>query len=203
MAYALEPGTFRGLIFDCDGTLVETLPAHVAALQATLAPFGIQPTMEWAGSLYGTSPPLVLLAAEKEYGPIDAPHDDLLVTWAENYVKNLHRVQPITKVCETAAVWKGRVPMTVASNGHRSNIESTLKAVGLNGIFDSVVSVEDVEHGKPAPDLFLEAARRMNLAPEDVIVFEDSREGMDAAKAAGMRAIRVVVERLPQDASTH
>lgn len=201
MAYALQAGTFRGLIFDCDGTLVETLPAHVAALQATLAPFGIRPTMEWAGSLYGTSPPLVLLAAEKEYGPIHAPHGEVLKTWAANYVKNLHRATPVAKVCETAAEWKGRVPMAVASNGHRRNIEATLAASGLEHMFDFIVSVEDVEHGKPAPDLFLEAARRMNLAPEDVLIFEDSREGMDAAKAAGMRAIRVVQEQ--PAAATH
>ena len=191
MAIALEPGTFRGLIFDCDGTLVETLPAHVAALQATLAPFGIQPTMEWAGSLYGTSPPKVLLAVEKEYGPITAPHDEVLQTWAANYARNLHRLVPITEVCETATAWHGRVPMVVASNGHRRNIEATLAAVGLDDLFDSVVSVEDVQHGKPAPDLFLEAARRMELQPADCIVFEDSDEGMDAAHAAGMRAIRV------------
>lgn len=191
MAYELDPDSFRGLIFDCDGTLVETLPAHVAALRSTLAPYGIQPTMQWAGSLYGTSPPQVLVAAEKEYGPIHAPHADLLKTWAAEYVRNLDRVRPIEEVCETATRWKGKVPMAVASNGHRANIEATLACVGLKGTFDFIVAIEDVRQGKPAPDVFLEAARRMGLGPADVIVFEDSHEGMDAAKAAGMRAIRV------------
>lgn len=191
MAYELEPGTFRGLIFDCDGTLVETLPAHVAALRATLSPFGIKPTMEWAGSLYGTSPPQVLLAVEKEYGPIPAPHAEVLKTWADLFAEKLYLAEPVREVCETAKRWQGKVPMAVASNGHRRSILATLAAAGLADTFDFIVSIEDVKRGKPAPDIFLEAARRLQLPPEDVLIFEDSLEGMDAARAAGIRAIRV------------
>lgn len=191
MNFHLQPGTFRALIFDCDGTLVETLPAHIAALQATLGPMGILPTMEWAHTLYGTTPPQVLLAIEDEYGPIPAPHTEVLKLWIENYEKNLHLLQRIDPVCNVALGFHKHVPMAVASNNQRANIEATLRAVGLENAFDCIVSGQDVANGKPAPDIFLEAARRMNVAPADCIVFEDSREGVEAAEAAGMRVIRV------------
>lgn len=191
MEFHLDPASFRALIFDCDGTLVETLPAHIAALRATLGPMGILPTQEWARGLYGTTPPQVLLEIEKTYGSIPAPHADILKLWVANYAKNLHLLERIAAVCDVALQFQGKVPMAVASNNQRANIEATLRAVGLDGVFGWIVSGQDVAHGKPAPDLFLEAARRMNVAPQDCLVFEDSREGVEAAEAAGMRVIRI------------
>jgi len=191
MNFHLQPGTFRALIFDCDGTLVETLPAHIAALQAVLGPMGILPTMEWAHTLYGTTPPQVLLAVEQEYGPIPAPHAEVLQLWVQNYAQNLHLLRQIDPVCNVALGFHGHVPLAVASNNQRANIEATLRAVGMEHAFREIVSGQDVANGKPAPDIFLEAARRLNVAPADCIVFEDSHEGVEAAEAAGMQVIRV------------
>jgi beta-phosphoglucomutase-like phosphatase (HAD superfamily) len=191
MEFHLDPASFRALIFDCDGTLVETLPAHIAALRTTLGPLGILPTAEWARGLYGTTPPQVLLAIEKTYGNIPAPHAEILKLWVTNYAKSLHLLERIAPVCEIATRFQGKVPMSVASNNQRANIEATLKAVGLDDCFGWIVSGEDVAKGKPAPDLFLEAARRMQVAPQDCLVFEDSREGVEAAEAAGMHVIRI------------
>ena len=196
MNFHLQPGSFRALIFDCDGTLVETLPAHIAALQATLGPMGILPTAEWARTLYGTTPPQVLLAIEKEYGPIPAPHADVLKQWIQNYANNLHLLRRIDPVCNVALGFQKRVPMAVASNNQLANIQATLRSVGLDHTFDCIVSGDDVANGKPAPDIFLEAARRLNVAPENCIVFEDSREGVEAAETAGMRVIRIDTEAL-------
>ncbi len=193
MEFDLKPGTFRALIFDCDGTLVETMPAHVAALQATLAPMGICPSLEWAQArgLYGSTPPKVLLAIEEQYGPIGAPYEEVLRAWATNYPAQLHLLQQIAPVCEAARQFHGAVPMAVASNNQRKVVEATLAAAGLRDLFGWIVASEDVKQGKPAPDLFLEAARRMNVSPEDCIVFEDSAEGVEAAERAGMRVIRI------------
>ncbi|SEB88129.1 HAD family hydrolase [Terriglobus roseus] len=185
------PEGFRGLIFDCDGTLVETLPAHVQALKDALEPFGLRPTIEWARSKYGQTPATVLLALDNEVGRIPVPHREVLRTWAMNYGRNLHLLEQITPVCDIARQWRGRVPMAVASNGQRSNVEATLHAVGLLSLFDAVAAIEDVKEGKPAPDLFLAAARKIGVSPEDCVVFEDSEEGMEAAARAGMRAVRV------------
>jgi beta-phosphoglucomutase-like phosphatase (HAD superfamily) len=189
MSFELEPGTFDALIFDCDGTLVETLPAHVAGLQATLAGTGVKPSAAWMRTKYGQSPATVLLAVERELGPIGLPHEDVLRDWSANYGRNLQRLEEIEAVSGIARAWRGRVPMAVASNGHRTTVVATLEAVGLSGLFDTVVAIEDVRKGKPAPDLFLEAARRMRVRPERCVVFEDSEEGMAAARSAGMHVV--------------
>ena len=193
MELALPPGGFRGLIFDCDGTLVETLPAHVQALKDALEPFGLRPTLEWARSKYGQSPATVLLAVDNEVGRIPAPHSEVLRTWAANYGRNLHLLEAIAPVCDIARQWRGRVPMAVASNGHRRSVLATLDAVGLLPLFNAVATIEDVAEGKPAPDLFLAAARKIGVPPGDCVVFEDSEEGLAAAARAGMRAVRVPV----------
>ncbi len=189
MSLDLREGSFDALIFDCDGTLVETLPAHVAALQQVLAPRGLKPTMEWARTKYGQSPPVVLDAIEREIGPIGLPQDEVLRSWGRLYAENLHLLEEQRTVCDVARAWHGRVPMSVASNGRRSSVHATLEAVGLTGLFDTVVTAEDVRLGKPAPDLFLEAARQMCVPPADCIVFEDSEEGMEGARRAGMRVV--------------
>jgi beta-phosphoglucomutase-like phosphatase (HAD superfamily) len=188
---ALEPGSFRGLIFDCDGTLVETLPAHVQALKDALARYNLCPTMEWARTKYGQTPATVLLAVDQEVGRIPVPHSDVLKVWSANYGRNLHLLEQITPICDIARQWHGRVPMAVASNGHRSSVHATLDAVGMLPLFDAITTIEDVTRGKPAPDLFLEAARQIGVAPCDCIVFEDSEEGLASAASAGMRTVRV------------
>jgi beta-phosphoglucomutase-like phosphatase (HAD superfamily) len=189
MGIDLQEGAFAALIFDCDGTLVETLPAHVASLQTVLEPFGLRPTVEWARSKYGQSPATVLAALDAEVGHIPVPHNEILRAWGENYGRNLHLLEESKAVCDIARAWHGRVPMAVASNGHRRSVNATLDVVGLSHLFQFVVSIEDVARGKPAPDLFLEAARKMGVAPESCVVFEDSEEGLEAARKAGMRTI--------------
>jgi len=83
------------------------------------------------------------------------------------------------------------VPMAVASNGRRENVEASLTVTKLRPLFDFIVAAEDVERGKPAPDVFLEAARRMAVSPARCVVFEDSDEGLEAARRAGMRTIDI------------
>ncbi len=97
-------------------------------------------------------------------------------------------------VASLARLWHGRVPMAVASNGRRANVEASLGATGLLPLFDVLVAAEDVAAGKPAPDVFLESARRLGVEPAGCVVLEDSDEGLAAAHAAGMRSIDV---RLP------
>ena len=97
-------------------------------------------------------------------------------------------------VAEVARQNFGKVPMAVASNGHLTNVTATLSVTGLLSLFETIVSAEQVAKGKPEPDVFLEAARRIGVAPAECIVFEDSDEGLEAARKAGMRSrdIRLV-----------
>jgi HAD superfamily hydrolase (TIGR01509 family) len=97
----------------------------------------------------------------------------------------------VKAVAEFARLCSGRVPIAVASGGPRPVVESTLERVGLAGIFNAVVTQDDVVRGKPAPDIFIEAARRLGVRPERCLAFEDALPGRDAAEAAGMRCILV------------
>jgi beta-phosphoglucomutase-like phosphatase (HAD superfamily) len=103
----------------------------------------------------------------------------------------IHEVKPIEAVLQIARRWYGIKPLAVASGGFRRQIEQTLDALGIRSLFNAVVCVEDYARGKPFPDPFLEAARRLNVLPTACLVFEDSPLGLQAAEAAGMQCVFV------------
>jgi len=194
MTTVLVEGSFDALIFDCDGTLVETAPAHLDALRVGFAHYGLTMTDEFYYARAGLTPRALFDEFEAEVvgGPI--PRKEILEHYSVAFQEGLHLLQEVSVVAEIARAWKGRVPMAVASNGRRANVEASLAVTNLLPLFDFVVVASDVAQGKPAPDVFLEAARRMGAKPERCVVFEDSDEGLEAAKAAGMdgRDIRLV-----------
>lgn len=107
----------------------------------------------------------------------------------------IHRVQEVQAVAAIARANYGNVPMAVASNGQRSVVESTINVIKLRSLFNTIVTLDDVATGKPAPDLFLLAAERMGVAPDECIVYEDTDAGLEAARRAGMRWIDVRILR--------
>ncbi len=184
---AFAPGeTFSALLFDCDGTLVDTAPAHLAAYNQALRGAGLQIAEDWYLPRFGLTPQGLLTELATARGTkLDVP--ETIARYSEAYQGGLDRLREIAVVADIARAHRGRIPMAVASNGTRANVELSLAAVGLGGLFDALVAVDDVAHGKPAPDLYLEAARRLGAKPEDCIVFEDTEPGFEAARAAGMR----------------
>lgn len=119
------------------------------------------------------------------------PRKDIFARYTVAFQAGLEQMKEVTVIAEMARQWHGRVPMAVASNGRRENVEASLAATKLRPLFDLVVAAEDVDRGKPAPDVFLEAARRMGVAAADCVVFEDSDEGLEGAHTAGMRAVDI------------
>jgi HAD superfamily hydrolase (TIGR01509 family) len=109
----------------------------------------------------------------------------------EYFLEMIHEIKPIEAVVAIVRRYYRIEPMAVASGGFRRQIEKTLDALGIRSLFDAVVCVEDYARGKPFPDPFLEAARRLNVPPADCVVFEDSLLGVEAAKAAGMEYVFV------------
>ncbi len=178
--------SYAGLIFDCDGTLVDTAPIHYFAVVEALKPLGLYMESEWYFARTGLTP-AALFAEFAEVNGVTLDLADLSRRYAPIFTANLDRAREITAVADIARQNHGKVPMAVASNGHLHNVEATLKATGLLHLFDHVVSADDVAHGKPAPDVYLEAARRIHIPPADCIVFEDTDEGLEAAHRAGMR----------------
>lgn len=181
---------FKAIIFDCDGTLADTMPPHYEAWAATLARYGLHLSEDRFYALGGWPTLSIVELLARECGKsIDCPavaHEK--ETAFESF---LDRVQPIEQVKQVAAQWRGKLPMAVATGAVRRICERILQQVGMDGWFDTIVAAEDVPHHKPAPDIYLEAARRLNVPPEDCLVYEDTDPGIEAARRAGMKHIDV------------
>jgi beta-phosphoglucomutase-like phosphatase (HAD superfamily) len=190
MGISLVEGTFAGLIFDCDGTLVDTAPAHLAALQVGLDAHGLTMAKDWYYPRGGLTPDALMDDYEVLLGRT-VPREDIFARYTVAFQAGLEKLQEVTVIAEIARQWRGRVPMAVASNGRRANVEASLTVTKLLPLFDYLVAAEDVARGKPEPDVFLEAARRMDVAAVDCIVFEDTDEGLEAARRAGMRRMDI------------
>lgn len=184
---------YSALIFDCDGTLVNTAPVHFLAVNEALRPLGLEMPADWYGDRVGLTP-AALFAAFEQQKNVKIDLAELSQRYGPAFTANLDKVEEIAVVAEVARSNHGKVPMAVASNGHLKNVLATLEITGLLGLFPHVVSADQVAHGKPEPDVFLEAARRMGVDPSGCVVFEDSDEGLEAARRAGMRSrdIRLV-----------
>ncbi len=180
----------QGLIFDCDGTLVDTPPLYARAWMDALRPFGAAPGLDWFRPRAGLSEHLLMDDVDANFGTT-LPRDEVINLLREAFLANLHTLREIGLVTAIARQHHGRLKLAVASSGSAPIVNATLAATGLAGLFDEIVTIDDVAHPKPAPDLFLEAAARLNLAPGACLVFEDSPQGLEAARRAGMAAVDI------------
>ncbi|HEY3788398.1 MAG TPA: HAD-IA family hydrolase [Urbifossiella sp.] len=188
------PAGTRGLIFDCDGTLADTMPAHFIAWTAMLSRHGIPFTEKRFYELGGVPTAQIIRILSNESG-IAVTDVEAMVLEKENaFLKHVHQVKPLEKVVAEANAFRGRLPMAVASGGYRDTITRILDAVGIRDWFQAIVTAEDTDKHKPEPDVFLEAARRLHVPPQYCVVFEDTDIGLLAAKRAGMASIDVRTE---------
>ncbi len=183
--------TFGAYLFDCDGTLADTMPLHYRAwlrvLEGREPPFDARTFYGWGGKPTGT----ILEELKAHYG-IDLGDFAAAAERKERYfTESLGEVEPIEPVVRIARGAHRRLPLAVVSGGLRRHVEATLAALGIRDLFDPVVCFEDSARPKPHPDPFLEAARRLGVPPRECLVFEDSPLGMAAAEAAGMACVRV------------
>lgn len=185
----IPPGT-RGLIFDCDGTLADTMPLHLRCWQRAMRELGGELTDDEFWSLAGVPTRTIIELLNQRHGfRIDPVRGGALKE--RYYVELVHEVKPIVEVVQVVEAYRGQLPMAVATGGDLDIVSRTLRTISLFDAFDTIVSADDVEHGKPAPDIFLEAARRLKVEPSRCVVYEDADAGVTAALAAGMTAIDV------------
>lgn len=179
-----------GIIFDCDGTLADTMPLHWRAWQSVTRRHGIDFSEERFYALGGVPSRDILKTLRQEQG---LAIDPLAVAREkeEAYLELLAHVGPIEMVVSVAHEHYGKIPLAVASGGTRHIIDKVLRHLGLRHLFAAVVTSEDVVNQKPAPDIFLEAARRIGVPPERCRAYEDTDLGMQAIRAAKMEAIDV------------
>jgi HAD superfamily hydrolase (TIGR01509 family) len=189
-----EPLTrdYGGYIFDCDGTLADSMVVHHQAWQAAFARHGASFPFDWElfTSRAGMSLPATVRELNAQFGLALDP-EQVAQSQRQEYERFLPNVRPIAEVVELARRVAKSHPVSVASGGERRIVRRTLELLGLERLFPVVITPEDVEHGKPAPDMFLLAAERMGVAPHDCVVFEDSALGIEAARRAGMASVLV------------
>lgn len=182
---------FSGYIFDCDGTLADTMPLHFRAWQQLVAELGGSFSEEFFYSLGGKPTEQILQLLRDAQGLQVSDFAATVLRKEEYFLALLHEVTPIAAVVAVARRMYGVAPLAVASGGLRKYVELTLTAIGIRQLFDVVICKEDTARAKPFPDPFLEAARRLNVLPNQCLVFEDSPLGLQAAAAAGMACVFV------------
>lgn len=189
---AFNPRQHDAVIFDCDGTLVDTMPLHHAAWRVALAEFNAPFEFTW--ELFNRRAGMTI---ERTVEELNAEfHCQLppeLVTTAQRnaYLDSASAIGPIEYVVEFARSIAQRHPMAVASGSSRASVEDALARIRLLDHFQTIVTASDVNAGKPAPDMFLLAASRMAVRPHRCLVIEDGELGILAAHRAGMDAYRV------------
>ena len=176
---------YQGYIFDCDGTLAHSMPVHYLAWKKAVGEAGGSIPEDLFYSLGGMPSRQIVSLLNEKFGSQMDP-DTLATRKEEYYVDLLPKVTPIEEVAEFAREVATFAKVAVASGGVLPVVLRTLDSIGFGGFFSVVVTSEQVPRGKPYPDMFLEAAHRLNVSPKHCLVLEDSPAGFEAAKAAGM-----------------
>jgi beta-phosphoglucomutase family hydrolase len=180
----------KGLIFDCDGTLADTMPLHWRAWQMITRRHGLEFPEDRFYSLGGVPSRDILKMLSEEQGR-SLDHIAVAHEKEEAYLPLMAGIEPIHAVVEVARSHFGKIPMAVASGGTQAIIMQVLEQLKIRHFFQAVVTSEMVKKQKPAPDIFLEAARRIGVEPKFCRAYEDTDLGLQAIRAAGMEAVDV------------
>lgn len=190
MKLSLPAGSFRAYLFDCDGTIVDSMPLHYLAWKKALA--------EWNCAFpedlfyaWGGRPVKEIITDLNQQQGLSMPVDAVGHRKEILYYELLPQLKAIPEVVEHVHAQHGNIPMAVVSGSRRNSVVTSLTQLQLLDKFDLLVCAEDYARGKPAPDCFLMAAAKLGVNPSDCLVFEDTDLGIQAATAAGMASVRV------------
>ncbi len=183
-------GEVKALIFDCDGTLTNSMPLHYRAWRQILDPINVEFTEDRFYELAGMPGRNVFTEVAGDQFSAETI-EELLATREDLFFELLGEIEPVAAVVEVAHEAFGKMPMAVASGSVRESVERQLKTLGIRSWFDAVVTAEDTKRHKPHPDVFLEAARQLDISPHLCRVYEDSDLGIEAAKRAEMAWVDV------------
>jgi beta-phosphoglucomutase family hydrolase len=184
------PAHIQGLVFDCDGTIADTMPLHYRAWVTALKEHDADFPEAMFYEMAGMPTPRIIQILNERHG-WNMPIAETAELKESMFLELLPQVTAIEPVATIVRAQAGSLPMAVATGGTRAVCARTLEFLGLISYFQAIVTADDVEHGKPAPDIFIEAARRLNISPELCMAFEDADLGVQAAHDAGMHVIDI------------
>jgi len=191
MTLKLPKGLFKAYLFDCDGTIADSMPLHFIAWTKILSEWNCEFPEDKFYAWGGMPIVDILNTLNKEQG-LNMPVPELMVRKEALYFELLHELQPIPEVLEHILESHGRIPFAVVSGSARDSVEKSLETLGILDKFDTLVCAGDYTKGKPDPEPFLLGAQRLGVAPEDCLVFEDTEMGIQSATAAGMASVKIL-----------
>ena len=190
MKLHIPAGSFRAYLFDCDGTIADSMPLHYIAWKKALGEWGC-PFDEDLFYSWGGKPVEVIISTLNQMHGLKMPVEQVALRKESLYYELLPQLKPVPEVLEQIEAQYGRIPFAVVSGSSRESVVCSLTALGLLDKFPVIVGAEDYKNPKPAPDAFLMAAEKLSMEPKDCLVFEDTALGIQAATAAGMASVMV------------
>jgi len=192
--YSVKRLKVKAFIFDLDGTLVDTTPVYLAAYEEIMRrDLGLDPGRDKIRAQFGKNSKEIMqfLLSDMGIDPETINIQNVVDNIGDEFMENLSANITLPGVFEILDNLKGDYKIGLATSSHPYKRKNLLKLFGLEDHFDAIVTGHDVSHAKPDPEIFILAAKKLEIAPKDCIVFEDTRAGVDAAKAAGMRVVGV------------
>lgn len=190
MSLTLPPGDFKAYLFDCDGTVADSMPPHYIAWKRALDEYGATFTEDQFYGWGGLPAQAVIDRLNQEQG-LHMQASLVSERKEEFYYESLPDLKAVPEVLEHVLEASGRIPIAIVSGSTRESVVASLTTLGLLDRFDTLVCAGDYVHGKPNPEPFLMAAERLGVEPKDCLVFEDAEPGIQAAKTAGMAWVKV------------
>jgi beta-phosphoglucomutase family hydrolase len=190
MRLILPEGSFKAYLFDCDGTIADSMPLHYRAWKQALAEWNCEFDEELFYA-WGGMPVAEIIATLNQRHGLSMPVEAVAHRKEKLYFQLLPELKPVPDVLEHIEAKPRGIPFAVVSGSTRESVTASLVSLNLLDRFDAMVCAGDYEKSKPDPEAFLLAAARLGVAPEDCLVFEDTEMGIQAAQAAGMASVKV------------
>jgi len=190
MKLKLPAGSFKAYLFDCDGTIVDSMPLHYVAWKQALGEWNcaFEEKLFYA---WGGMPVVEIIRSLNEMQGLKMPVELVSSRKEELYYEILPQLKAVPEVVEHIDAQHGQIPFAVVSGSTRESVTASLRSLALLDKFETLVCAGDYSRAKPDPEAFLMAAERLGIAPQSCLVFEDTEMGIEAATAAGMASVKV------------
>jgi beta-phosphoglucomutase-like phosphatase (HAD superfamily) len=190
MELTLPEGTFDAFLFDCDGTIADSMPLHYIAWNKALSEWKCELSEELFYQ-WGGMPIAEIIAKLNQKHGLKMPVDEVSRRKEEYYLQALHQLEAVPEVLQCIDSNYGKIPFAVVSGSARDSVVASLNQLNLLDRFDAVVCAGEYAKSKPDPEAFLLAAKRLGVDPKSCLVFEDTEMGIQAAIAAGMAYVKI------------